>query len=73
MKSLPIEEKECEKLPRQYIANVIYTVIGDPFQKWVNEQVQARHAKMTKEHRTEVDMDPEIEAIFQASNHISSK
>ena len=23
--------KECEKLPRDYIANVIYTLVGDPF------------------------------------------
>ena len=31
---LPIE-KEAEKLPRQYIANLIYTVVGNPFSVWV--------------------------------------
>ena len=33
-KYFPIE-KEMEKLPRQYIANVIYTVVGNPFAIWV--------------------------------------
>ena len=31
VKCLPLEEKEWEKLPRQYLANVIYTVVGQPF------------------------------------------
>ena len=33
-KYFPIE-KEVEKLPRQYIANVIYTIVGPPFAQWV--------------------------------------
>ena len=36
MKCLPLEEKEWDKLPRQYLANVIYTVVGKPFQLWVD-------------------------------------
>ena len=35
MKALPIVDKEIEKLPRQYIANVIYTIVGDAFAEWV--------------------------------------
>ncbi len=30
-KALPTGEKETEKLPRQYIANVIHTIVGRPF------------------------------------------
>ena len=31
MRALPSEKKEVLKLPRAYIANVIYTVVGQPF------------------------------------------
>ena len=34
--ALPIETREIEKLPRAYLANVIYTVVGDPFKEWVD-------------------------------------
>jgi hypothetical protein len=35
MKCLPSEEIEIDKLPRQYIGNIIYTVVGQPFDDWV--------------------------------------
>ena len=44
--ALPIVEKEILNLHRQYIANVIYTRVGEPFQKWVDKQVEARHKKV---------------------------
>ena len=31
LKALPTGYKETEKLPRQYIANVIHTIVGKPF------------------------------------------
>ena len=30
--------KETRKLPRQYIANVIYHLVGQPFKDWVLER-----------------------------------
>ena len=36
-KYLPEIEREIDKLPRAYVANVIYTVVGDPFQNWVKQ------------------------------------
>ena len=35
MDALPAVKREREKLPRQYLANVIYTIVGDPFKQWV--------------------------------------
>ena len=32
---LPIEQREIEKLPREYISNVCHTLIGQPFVQWV--------------------------------------
>ena len=31
MRALPIVRKEILKLPRSYVANLIYTIIGEPF------------------------------------------
>ena len=50
MEALPMVKHEREKLPREYIANVIYTIVGDPFKKWVDQKVDERH-----QHRREVE------------------
>ena len=51
--------------------NVIYTRVGPPFKAWVEERVQERNDKMVKDNF--IEMDPEIQAAFKASTHISSK
>ena len=38
-----------EKLPRQYIANVIYTIAGNAFAKWVEAQMRKRNDKIKAE------------------------
>ena len=42
-------KKEIPKLPRQYIANVIYTLVGQPFYDWVETQITARNNKIKAE------------------------
>ena len=66
-------EKEMEKLPRQYIANVIYTIVGNPFAKWVESQMRKRNDKIKAEQDMMIDMDPEIAEIFKASQSVSGK
>ena len=39
MQALPIE-KEIKKLSRSYVANVIYTIIGDTFSQWVDKRIK---------------------------------
>ena len=36
-KALPSEPREILKLHRDYITNVIYTLVGEPFDLWVEE------------------------------------
>ena len=45
-KALPIEEKEIFKLPREYIGNVLFTLVGDRFKKWVESKIEDRNQKM---------------------------
>ena len=64
MKAFPIETKEIKKFPRQYIANVIYTLVGSPFEQWVNKRIKDRHRKIAEEKDLNIELDPEIAALF---------
>jgi hypothetical protein len=73
MEALPLAKKEIKKLPRQYIANIINTIVqGDAFQTWIQERITARNEKLVEEEEM-IEMEPEIAAIYQASNEISCK
>ena len=71
--ALPSEQREIEKLPRQYIANVIYTVVGPVFKQWVDGEINKRNAKIIEDQDLAIDMDPEIHAAFMASQHVSTQ
>ena len=73
IQTLPLAEKEIKKLPRQYIANVIYSIVGDPFKQWVQFRVEARNNKVAEEGEMMIEMDPDIATIFQKSNAVSGK
>ena len=60
------------KLPRAYIGNVIYTLVGEPFKEWVEARVNERH-ELQREQDDQIEMDPEIAAIFKKSNATSGK
>ena len=73
MAALPITKNELDKLPRQYIANVIYTVVGKPFYDWVEQRVNLRNQRVKNDHDMNIEMDDEILKIFQASTSVSGK
>ena len=72
MMALPSEEREREKLPRQYLINVIYTLAGSVFRNWVNELVEERHADVVEKKDLTIQMDPEIAAIYNKSKAVST-
>jgi hypothetical protein len=37
------EERDLDKLPRQFVIDVLATVIGKPFSDWVAEKVKERN------------------------------
>ena len=43
VEALPEIRRDVDKLPRAYIANVIYTLVGEPFRDWVEDRVNERH------------------------------
>ena len=70
--ALPLVKTEIDKLPRQYIANIISTLVGKPFDEWIDKRVNARHEKRAEEGNLNIQMDPEIARIFQASTAVST-
>ena len=72
MKAFPIVKREVDKMPRAYVANVIYTMTGAAFVKWIEKQVNERNQKIQREADM-IEMDSQIAAIYQASTAVSGK
>ena len=70
--ALPIV-REIRKMPRGYVCNVIYTLIGDPFKKWVTDRCTLRNDKLASDHNTAIHLDPRIAAAFEASGFVSQQ
>lgn len=56
--ALPEPMKEVLKMPSAYISNVLYTMIGQPFKDWVNEQIEKGNAKIVEEQNLAINMHP---------------
>ena len=69
---MPIE-KELSKLPKQWICNIAFSLIGEPFRDWVMNQVEARNQKQAIERNLNIAVDPTIRALLMASTHVSRK
>jgi len=46
MRAFPSVEKEINKLPREYIGNVIQTLAKVTFTQWVKARIDARNRKL---------------------------
>ena len=64
MRALPSVEHERRKLHRSYIANVIYTIVGEPFKAWADGIIESRNKNIKKEGNMNIDMDPQVFAAF---------
>ena len=64
MKALPVVPKEIKQLPREYIGNLVFTIVGDAFSKWVKEKVEKRNKKVADVGNVNIELDPEIADIF---------
>ena len=61
------------KVPRQWLINVAYTLVGNAFAAWVSTEIANRNEELAKKQKLLIDMDPEIAAAFHKSVNISSK
>ena len=61
------DKQEIHLLPRQYLANVIFTIVGQDFDDWVKERIKERNEKMATKNNMLIEMDAEIAAAFERS------
>ena len=70
---LPEPKIELPKTPKGWVCNIIASVLGETFNKWVRKQVEARHQRVSVQKDLMIKMDPEIAKVFRQSNAVSSK
>jgi hypothetical protein len=61
------------KLPRQWVINVMYSYIGDPFAEFVIFRTQERNQKIYVKKDLSVAIDPDVLAAFNKSTLVSSE
>jgi len=72
MKFLP-DERDIANVPRDYLINVINSVVGDEFRQWVEEKVSARNEQIKLNTNQYISLDPQIAKIFASASHSSCK
>ena len=60
-------------MPKQWLVNMVYSLVQEDFAEWVKNHIDARNKKVTVTHNLMIDMDPEVAAAFAASTAVSSK
>ena len=58
LKTLPTGDKEIEKLPKQYIASVIHTIVGKPFREWMDAKLVERNEELIEKKDMLIELDP---------------
>ena len=64
---------ELPKVPKQWVVNVCFKIIGPAFDQWVRSKIDERNKKIEDKKNIMIEVDPEIAKIFNASNFISCK
>ena len=67
------DAKEVPRLPRQWLCNVAYSLLGDIFSNWVKDKIVDHNQKIITDQDLMINMDPEVYAAFLASTAVSSK
>ena len=65
------DKRDIKRLPKQYLINVVYTVVGQTFADWVKDRVEERNNKVAVDKGLLIDVDEEIYNAFTQSTAIS--
>ena len=67
------DEHDIDRLPRSFIVNVTYTLMGEKFKSWVQEVIVERNNKIAENRKLIIELDPAVATAFRDSVNISSK
>ena len=64
--------KEIWKCPKFWLADIGFTVVGEPFGRWVKAQIETRNQAVASKGNLNIAMDPDVAAAFAASTAVST-
>ena len=70
---IPDDGLERRRLPKQWIANVAWRIVGDEFGEFVAGRIEERNEALAEGRGMMIDMDPDVAEAFASSNAVSSK
>ena len=65
--------RELHKCSREWICNIIASVLGTTFTDWVREVIEDRNEELTEKKGLEIELDPDIASVFNMSTAVSRK
>ena len=68
---LPESQKEILKVGKQYLINLVYTIVGQKFADWVLERIELRNQKLVADRGLMIEVDEEVAKAYQASSYVS--
>ena len=69
---LPIP-RELHKISREWIYNVVATILGETFTDWVKDQIDDRNEEVKDKRKLDIELDADVAAAFRASTAVSRK
>ena len=56
---------EIRKIPKQWLINMIYSLVGNPFKDLVREQIDSKNQRITVERDLMINLDPRLLQFLQ--------
>ena len=61
---LPETLTECKTVPRQWLINICFSILGDQFALWIHNQIVARNNRVATKGNMFIEMDAEVAEAF---------
>ena len=67
------DKRDFGRLPRYWIGNILFSVVGQPISDFVNKAIKERNDKVAENRNLIIELDPAIAEAFKKSLNVSSK
>ena len=64
---------EIHKISREWICNIVATVLKNKFTDWIDEQIKIRNEEVRDKKDMDIELDEDVYAAFKASTSVSCK
>ena len=69
---LPDGEQAIQKLPKQFIVDVTFSVVGDHFAQFVKQKILERNEKRQIQQNNIIELDESLAEVFANSSMVNS-